>query len=166
MALIDKLTAIAAAIRTKTGGTDALTLDQMVTEIEGIEVGGTIATGSFTVAEDYAVYEFEHALGKIPSLIILVPAYQFVSLGSTSGVFLAGIYVNGMCYGAYNMTDGVLSAGGEHDVTGPNSSYSDPNFLAAPFFENVTAEKITFIGAGGQRVVKLTANTEYRYYVG
>lgn len=40
MALTDKLTAIADAIRYKTGKTDSLTLDQMVEEIEGIETGG------------------------------------------------------------------------------------------------------------------------------
>jgi hypothetical protein len=40
MALTDKLTAIANAIREKTGGTDLLTLDQMPTEIAGIETGG------------------------------------------------------------------------------------------------------------------------------
>ena len=40
MALIDKLTSIADAIRGKTGGTDPLTLDQMATEIAGIEAGG------------------------------------------------------------------------------------------------------------------------------
>lgn len=40
MALTDKLKAIGDAIRAKTGKTDALTLDQMVTEIEGITTGG------------------------------------------------------------------------------------------------------------------------------
>ena len=40
MALIDKLTAIAEAIRGKTGKADPLTLEQMATEIEGIEAGG------------------------------------------------------------------------------------------------------------------------------
>ena len=40
MALIDKLTAIADAIRGKTGKTDGLTLDQMAAEITGIEAGG------------------------------------------------------------------------------------------------------------------------------
>ncbi len=40
MALTDKLTAIADAIRTKTGKTGELTLDQMVTEITGIQGGG------------------------------------------------------------------------------------------------------------------------------
>lgn len=40
MALTDKLKAIADAIRGKTGKTDGLTLDQMPTEIEGIQSGG------------------------------------------------------------------------------------------------------------------------------
>lgn len=39
MALTDKLTAIANAIRTKTGRTDSLTIDQMVSEIDSINVG-------------------------------------------------------------------------------------------------------------------------------
>lgn len=40
MALIDKLTAIADAIRGKTGKTEEMTLDQMATEIAAIETGG------------------------------------------------------------------------------------------------------------------------------
>lgn len=40
MALIDKLTNIADAIRRKTGGTDPLTLDAMAEAIAGIEAGG------------------------------------------------------------------------------------------------------------------------------
>lgn len=40
MALTDKLTAVADAIRAKTGGTEAMTLDQMPTKIAAIETGG------------------------------------------------------------------------------------------------------------------------------
>ena len=40
MALINKLRAIANAIRSKTGKTEQLSLDNMVTEIEGIQTGG------------------------------------------------------------------------------------------------------------------------------
>ncbi len=40
MALTDKLAAIADAIRTKTGKTEAMTLDEMPSEISGIETGG------------------------------------------------------------------------------------------------------------------------------
>ena len=39
MALTDKLTAIADAIRSKTGTTEPMTLDEMVTEISNIIVG-------------------------------------------------------------------------------------------------------------------------------
>ena len=40
MALIDKLTAIADAIRSKTGSTETMTLDEMVTAIANITTGG------------------------------------------------------------------------------------------------------------------------------
>lgn len=40
MSVNEKMTAIADAIRAKTGGTDTLTLDAMATEIESIESGG------------------------------------------------------------------------------------------------------------------------------
>lgn len=46
MALTDKLTAIADAIRGKTGKTDGLTLEQMPTEIDGISVGEAITDGT------------------------------------------------------------------------------------------------------------------------
>ena len=48
MALTDKLTAIGNAIRTKTGGTGLLTLDQMATEIANIQGGG--GGGSWSTA--------------------------------------------------------------------------------------------------------------------
>ena len=46
MALTDKLTAIADAIRSKTGSTDPLTLDGMVTAVERIQGGGGSSGGS------------------------------------------------------------------------------------------------------------------------
>ena len=55
MALTNKLTAIADAIRGKTGKTAQMTLDQMATEIAGIETGGggsAIYSGEFTPAEN------------------------------------------------------------------------------------------------------------------
>lgn len=63
MALTDKLTAIADAIRGKTGKADALTLEQMVTEIAGIEVGGgsggAVVKGEFMVVEDITYYNLD-----------------------------------------------------------------------------------------------------------
>lgn len=52
MALIDKLKAIGDAIRAKTGGTETLTLDQMVTEIEAIEGTGEEAVNYILVDEN------------------------------------------------------------------------------------------------------------------
>lgn len=49
MALIEKLTAIADAIRSKTGKEDKLTLEQMATEIESIEVGGNDELGQMLI---------------------------------------------------------------------------------------------------------------------
>ena len=48
MALTDKLSAIADAIRAKTGKTDGLTLEQMPAEIASIETGGGSAEGCVT----------------------------------------------------------------------------------------------------------------------
>lgn len=48
MALIEKLTAIANAIRSKTGKTEGLTLEQMPGEIEEIETGGSGGNPSYT----------------------------------------------------------------------------------------------------------------------
>lgn len=58
MALTDKLTAIADAIRVKTGGADLLTLDEMAEAVSGISGGGgiIIQTGSFTPAENLYNY--------------------------------------------------------------------------------------------------------------
>lgn len=57
MALTDKLTAIANAIRAKTGGTSELTLDDMATEIANISVG----TGSSDDNKTYIVKETKRA---------------------------------------------------------------------------------------------------------
>ena len=62
MALTDKLTAIADAIRSKTGGTDTMTLEKMAVEIAAIEIDGggfTIQSGSFTPAENLFAYEIK-----------------------------------------------------------------------------------------------------------
>lgn len=59
MALIDKLTNIADAIRGKTGKTEELTLDQMATAIAGIETGG--GGGSFPELIYETTFEVEEA---------------------------------------------------------------------------------------------------------
>lgn len=74
MALIEKLTNIANAIRGKTGGTDSLNLEQMVTAIAAIETGGggggitLLESGSFTLAATSMRYDVE--LTNVPDLFI------------------------------------------------------------------------------------------------
>lgn len=62
MALIDKLTAIANAIRAKTGGTATMTLEEMPSEIESIQTGIT-PSGTIDITENgtYDVTEYASA---------------------------------------------------------------------------------------------------------
>lgn len=71
MALTDKLKAIGNAIRAKTGGTEELTLDQMVTEIEGIEGGSGGGSGGFVTIND----EFVNA----PQVCRAFPSFRISS---------------------------------------------------------------------------------------
>ena len=73
MALTDKLTAIANAIRGKTGSTEKLTLDNMATAIDGIEAGGGGTSGIYithvTPTEDTENIKVVHNLGTTDILL-------------------------------------------------------------------------------------------------
>lgn len=56
MALIDKITAIAVAIREKTGTEDKLTLEQMATAIAGIETGGGSGVESIPITKGNSTF--------------------------------------------------------------------------------------------------------------
>ena len=78
MALTDKLTAVADAIRGKTGKTEPLTLDQMAAEIAGIVAGdGGLAydMGEFVFDTDIVSRSAEngipHSFGKKPGFILI-----------------------------------------------------------------------------------------------
>ncbi len=65
MALTDKLTSIADALRAKTGGTGKLTLDQIATGISGLDTSGGIDTSNATAtASDIANGKTAYADGK------------------------------------------------------------------------------------------------------
>lgn len=79
MALTSKLKAIANAIRSKTGKTSELTLEQMVIEIGNISSGGgmpeglkAFKKGTYTVASDFTTTRqtVTHDLGEVPDLVI------------------------------------------------------------------------------------------------
>ena len=81
MALTDKLTAIANAIRSKTGKSATLTLEQMVTEITGIETGGGLPTGISEVAygestltsdQTSGIWGVSHGMSATPNFVFVM----------------------------------------------------------------------------------------------
>ena len=82
MALIDKLTAIADAIRGKTGGTDLLTLDDMEAAIAGIQSGGggsgvTVTEYIVTENEDRSLWINEQGIRLVKGVNLLVSSKMF-----------------------------------------------------------------------------------------
>lgn len=73
MALTDKLTAIADAIRDKTGKTNTMTLDQMPTEIENIG-GGYYISKSVTIEDGYISIDLPEAIADPTSFEVKVNA--------------------------------------------------------------------------------------------
>ena len=85
MALIDKLTAIADAVRGKTGGTDLLTLDGMAAAISGISSGGLPSViaecevQTFTPeADTNDNITFELGMEEMPTHIMIVADFPSV----------------------------------------------------------------------------------------
>lgn len=79
MSVNGKMTAIADAIRAKTGGTSALTLDQMAVEISGIETGGNSELEKQLIEGTVS--------GEIYSDAAKIRNYIFQDAGITKGVF-------------------------------------------------------------------------------
>lgn len=82
MALIEKLTDIADAIRGKTGKTEGLTLDQMASEIAGLQTGmgdnsHPYDMGEFVLDSDMKTMNhgigsgIHHSLGEVPDFIVI-----------------------------------------------------------------------------------------------
>lgn len=84
MALTDKLTNIANAIREKTGGVDLLSLDQMPTEILSIETGGSDENAPLTSYPNYGVVIYKNTTGsdvsqiKLPDAVTDIKQIQLV----------------------------------------------------------------------------------------
>lgn len=75
MSVNSKMTAIGDVIRAKTGGTAALTLDQMAEAIASISVGNNavFATGEYTPSADAsAAVSIDHGLGTTPNYFLIV----------------------------------------------------------------------------------------------
>jgi hypothetical protein len=113
MALTNKLTAIADAIRGKTGKTEEMTLDQMATEIAGIQAGGgqTIpfiiieemtSTASTKTAVDTANYIKtigDAEVGRVKVGLLAVVAKEFPNENTVNNsLILFGGYFTGSGY--------------------------------------------------------------------
>lgn len=78
MSVNSKMTAIADAIRARTGGTAALTLDGMAEAIEALEAGGlpegleALTCGSWTPAANEMYHTLTHNLGVVPDFLYVV----------------------------------------------------------------------------------------------
>lgn len=83
MALIEKLTAIADAIRSKTGKTDGLTLDAMPGEIEGIQAGGDASIADGLVDRTLTSYSSDN--------LTMVGNYAFASCTGLTNVSLPNV---------------------------------------------------------------------------
>ena len=139
MALTDKLTAIADAIRSKTGGTDSLTLDQMAGEIDNIQSGGAtepyieevynsygalinVNMHGYTKIRRYAFYDCTLlALTSLPSDITSIGDYAFNGCSHLALTSLPSGITN-IGKSAFNKCTGLTSITFEGTPTSINSS--------------------------------------------
>ena len=122
MALTDKLTAIADAIRGKTGGTDAMTLDAMAQAIASIETGGgsTAATEEYTA--DLSIVGFIKSDGGI-STVTYARRTDYISTEGVKKIWgNAGFYSGGYLIALYDANKTLLTdisvKGSAHIATG------------------------------------------------
>ena len=147
MALTNKLTAIANAIRAKTGGTKAMTLDEMVTAINSISGGGgglpagiaAIAFGEYAVASDFTTTRqtVTHNLGVVPDFVLfyydggnIATSYSMLfALRSTKLAYRSSAY---NAYNAYHAnTTSTVSVAGSNSTSAGVSSLTATTFQIA-----------------------------------
>ena len=111
MAITDKLTAVADAIRSKTGKAESMTIDQMPLEIAGIAAGGGtdgLRTYTFTINEDVSV------AANTTKIIAVIEENTDIVPGTCAGFVI--FEVNGSTTGNPNFlfTPDILSGFGTH----------------------------------------------------
>ena len=111
MAITDKLTAIANAIRSKTGTNNTMTLDEMSNAIKNIQTGMITSDNRCTTIPDYLFYGCENlALTELPSGVTSIGDSAFsncFNLALTelpSGVTSIGWYAFEDCTGLTSLT--------------------------------------------------------------
>lgn len=131
MALTDKLSAIADAIRGKTGGTEELTLDQMVDAIAGIESGGGgVKVTEYVVTEnaDRSLWLNEQKIKLVKGVNLLLSSkfeHQAKHPASVQGAVTCIVILwDGV---AFTTTAAIHTANAESHIRGfqiPQSNYS------------------------------------------
>ena len=111
MAITDKLTSIANAIRSKTGTTDTMTLDEMNNAIKNIQTGMITSDNRCTTIPDYLFYGCTNlSLTELPSGITSIGVGAFAgctNLALTelpSGITNIGISAFKNCTGLTSLT--------------------------------------------------------------
>lgn len=184
MALTDKLTDIADAIRGKTGKTEEMTLDQMPLEIAGIVSGGggglAYDMGEFVLDADVVAIKtsngIPHQLGETPDFV-LVWTDEFSNLSAENvnpyghNVSVGYIWLNGLTGLAQRVTSTTSSdlglflsmslTNGGYNV-GITSPSSTAYFMSADYFP--TDEKIGIVILAST-VQKYKAGITYKYFV-
>lgn len=145
MALTDKLTAIAEAIRAKTGESDLLTLDAMVTAINGISGGetgnSTVVSGTFTPAENTNDCRITGLAGS-PSAFALAPAFSDEEAYNGVSKLLGFIWVRGV-WGIFR-----TNAGGTAGAADGWSIFNLESFTIEEDDYRTTATKVVALKSG------------------
>ena len=184
MALTDKLTDIADAIRGKTGKTDKLSLDQMPLEIAGIVSGGggglAYDMGEFVLDADVinlkTAVGIPHQLGETPDFV-LVWTDDFADLSAENvnpyghNVNVGYIWLNGLTGAAQRITTtannelaifiAMFLANGAHAVTA-NSVGSVAYGMTADNLPSAEKIALTYNASNTQ---KWKAGVTYKYFV-
>lgn len=143
MSVYSKMTAIADAIRGKTGGTSPLTLEQMAEAIASIQAGGGIktASGTYILASDANKVNIDITdIGFIPDVAVVFLDETDLTYTSTP---------TKMWYMAY--VPEILDFIGFGDISAKECSYTNVAILGrgvqGQYVQIVAATSVTFVGA-------------------
>lgn len=140
MSVNTKMTAIADAIRAKTGGTAALSLDAMAEAIAGLEIGGlpdgleALTCGSWTPTSDEKYYTVIHNLGVVPDFLYVVAENPYGLEYNSDKKYMLGYYAAG------RFGEGVPKVTA-YKASSSSSIYGFDTSIDVDYSSNVTATK-------------------------